>query len=107
MARREPRRRTPKTDRPIAVGIAWYDATQWSKLKQVAADPERLEDTQEEWQRNAEETERGLAARGVVVRRIPIDLDALVAWCRARNKPVDGPARAEYTSFMLRDEMLP
>jgi hypothetical protein len=107
MTRRESRRRSRKTGLPPVVGIAWYDSTQWIKLKQIAADTEQLDNTHEEWKRNAERTERQLAADGMLVRRVPIDVDALVAWCRAQNKPVDGAARAEYTSRIVRGEMLP
>jgi hypothetical protein len=84
------------------VGIGWYDAVQWAKLKQVAVDPERLDDTHEDWQRTAERTERELARDGgLVIRRVPIDVDALVAWCRERGKPVDGPARSAYAAEMV------
>jgi hypothetical protein len=106
MARRESRRPTRKTGLPPVVGIALYDSAQWTKLKQIAADTVQLDDTFEEWKRNVERTERQLAADGMVVRRVPIDVDALVAWCRAQNKPVDGAARAEYTSRIVRGEML-
>ncbi len=95
MARRESRRPTHKTGLTPVVGIAWYDSAQWTKLKQIAADTEQLDNTHEEWKRNVEQTERQLAADGMVVRRVPIDVDALLAWCRAQNKPVDGAARAE------------
>jgi hypothetical protein len=84
------------------VGIAWFDPVQWAKLKRVAADADQLDETHEEWQRNAERTERELATRGLALRRIPIDVDALVEWCRRQNKPVDGAARAEYTSLIVR-----
>ena len=106
MARRESRRRTHKTGLTPVVGIAWYDSAQWTKLKQIAADTEQLDDTHEEWKRNVERTERQLAADGMVVRRVPIDVDALVAWCRSQNKPVDGASRAEYTSRIVRGEIL-
>jgi len=106
MARREPRRRSRKNGLPPVVGIAWYDSTQWTKLKQIAADTEQLDDTHQEWKRNVEQMERQLAADGIVVRRVSIDVDALVAWCRAQSKPVDGAARAEYTSRIVRGEML-
>ncbi len=105
MARRESRRRSSKTSPRLVVGLAWYDCLQWAKLKQIAADAEQLDDTHEQWQRNAERTERHLAAQGMVVRRVPIDVDALVAWCRAQNKPVDGAARVEYTCQMVREAM--
>jgi hypothetical protein len=85
------------------VGIGWYDAVQWAKLKQVAVDAAELDDTHEEWQRNAERTERELArGRGLVIRRVPIDVDALVAWCRERNKPVNGASRSAYAAEQVK-----
>lgn len=62
MARRESRRPTRKTGLTPVVGIAWYDSAQWTKLKQIAADTEQLDDTHEEWKRNVEQTKRQLAA---------------------------------------------
>jgi hypothetical protein len=84
------------------VGIGWYDAAQWAKLKQVAVDAAELDESHDAWQRNAERTERQLAQRGLVIRRVPVEVDALVAWCRARDKPVNAASRAEYTSEVLR-----
>ncbi len=101
MASRNSRLRSRKPAVPAQVGVAWYDAVQWVKLKQIAADPEKMDDTHEAWQRNAENTERELTARGLTLRRVPIDVDALVRWCRAQNKPVDGAARSEYTTLIV------
>jgi hypothetical protein len=97
MARRASRRRSSTTGSPLLVGIGWYDATQWAKLKQVAADATDLDDSHADWQRNAEWTERELSQRGLHVRRVAIDVDALVAWCRERGKPINGDSRTEYT----------
>jgi hypothetical protein len=85
----------------MVVGIAWYDATQWAKLKEVAVDPDQLDETHEAWQRTAERTLQQLSAEGLVIRRIPINVDALVQWCRANQKVIDGKARAEYTSLIV------
>jgi hypothetical protein len=101
MARRKSRRRSPAVGPLQVVGIGWYDPVQWSKLKQIAADAAALDDTHEDWQRNAERTERELSRQGLMIRRVAIDVDALVAWCRARGKPVNGAARAEYTAEMV------
>jgi len=104
MAGRKSRRRPRKADAPRQIGIAWYDPVQWAKLKQVATDADQLDDTHEEWQRNAERLERELSAGGLAIRRVAIDVDALVEWCRGQNKPVDGAARAEYTTLIIRGE---
>jgi hypothetical protein len=82
----------------VFTGIAWYEAEQWEKLREIAADPEQLEDAHADWLRHAEQVERDLRRRGIIIRRIPIDLGALVAWCRRNNRPIDAAARAEFTS---------
>jgi hypothetical protein len=101
MARRKFRPRTAAASPPLLAGIGWYDAAQWAKLKQIADDTAEVDDTYGDWQRNAERTERELSRRGLVTRRVVIDVDALVEWCRARGKPVDGSSRAEYTSVIV------
>src|SRR5689334_8179498 len=101
MAGRNSRQRSRRAGPPMVVGIGWYDAAQWAKLKEVAADPDRLDESHEAWQRTAERTAQQLAAQGLAVRRVPIDVDALVQWCRAHHKAIDGKARAEYTSLIV------
>ena len=81
----------------MVVGIGWYDASQWARLKEVAADSDRLDESHEAWQRTAQE----LASQGLAVRRVPIDVDALIQWCRVHRKAIDGNARAEYTSLIV------
>ncbi|HEV3117214.1 MAG TPA: hypothetical protein VGY58_09190 [Gemmataceae bacterium] len=46
--------------------------------------------------------ERKLRQLGTTARRVPIDVDALVAWCRTQHKAVDANARAEYVNEIMR-----
>jgi hypothetical protein len=101
MARRDSKRRSRKADPATVIGIGWYDPAQWAKLKEIATDPDHLDESHEAWQRMAERTLQELTAQGYAVRRVPIDVDALLQWCRAHNKAIDGKARAEYTSQII------
>ena len=83
---------------PAHVAVAWYDATQWAKLKQVAQDADSLDDSYEDWQRGAERLERDLRRKGIEIQRAYIDVDALVVWCASRQKPINGAARSEYAA---------
>lgn len=83
---------------PTNVAVGWYDAAQWAKLKQVAVDADNLDDSFEAWERNAEGFERALRQKGIEIRRVHIDVDALLAWCQSRNKKIDGKARSEYAA---------
>jgi hypothetical protein len=39
--------------------------------------------------------------RSITSRRVPIDVDALIQWCRVHRKAIDGNARAEYTNLIV------
>jgi hypothetical protein len=81
---------------PVVVGVAWYSPSQWARLRQVSADPGQLEQTYLEWLTTYERTTRHLAAKGLRLRKVPVDVGELEKWCHERNKPNDGDARAEY-----------
>jgi hypothetical protein len=102
MARRKSQPRTGRSQGSMLVGIGWYSRAEWTRLKQVAVDPDNLHDTYEEWVRGAEEAERQIARPGLTLRRVMIDVDSLVAWCAARQKSVDGAARSEYIQELVR-----
>jgi hypothetical protein len=85
-----------------ASGVAWYDREQWQHLRQVAADPEVLEESYDEWVAMAENAIRELEARGMIIERVPVNTTDLVAWCREQDRPVDGSARAEFAAREFR-----
>jgi hypothetical protein len=45
--RRRTRRRYSREYVETASGVAWFDREQWQRLRSVAADPERLEESYE------------------------------------------------------------
>ena len=85
-----------------ASGVAWYDRDQWQHLRQVAADPEVLEESYDDWVAMAEKAIRELEASGMIIERVPVDTTDLVAWCSEQNRPIDGSARAEFAARQLR-----
>ncbi len=100
------KRKKPAVPRPMAhghqpqqpperVGLAWFDEPQYLRLLEVAADREQLHDTYAAWLRGAEALIATLPVKPVIV---PIEIDALLAWCRERGVPLDGAARSEYVA---------
>lgn len=81
---------------------AWYRAEQWERLREVAADQETLGETYEEWVANAERAVREMRRAGIHAEKVEVDVEELLAWCKARNRDVDGEARAQYAAEMLR-----
>lgn len=86
----------------IAVGVAWFDREQWGLLRRVAADREKLDDTFEEWEANARRALANLKSDGVDAKPFEVRISELLQWCAERNLTIDGAARAEYVSFMLK-----
>jgi hypothetical protein len=84
------------------VAFAWYDAQQWARLREIAADPEVLNHTYEDWLKQAEEAVAALRARGVRAEKLPIDVDAAASWSAARGRPFNMSARAEYVAELAR-----
>ncbi len=76
--------------------MAWYRPDQWTLLRALSADRDELEDTYEEWLAAASKQLRELQARGLRVRKIDVEVAALVRWCNQQGRAVDGAARAEY-----------
>ena len=96
------RRRYSKEYVEAASGVAWFDREQWQRLREVAADPERLEESYEAWVAMAERAIRHLEATGMLIERVPVDTEELIAWCKDRTRPIDGSARAEFAARQLR-----
>ena len=76
--------------------MAWYRPDQWPLLRAVSADGASLEETYEEWLAFASQQLRELQARGLQIRKIDVEVAALVRWCNSQGRAVDGEARAEY-----------
>jgi hypothetical protein len=92
-----------KASEKVAVaGCAWYRAEQWERLLEISADRDKLEATYEEWVVNALESLQKMRQAGMRVEKMDVDVEELLAWCRARGLQVDGKARSQYAAEMLR-----
>src|SRR5213593_4552323 len=87
--------------KPVA-GIAWYSSAEWQKLREVAADPDRLENTYQEWLAVLEQAWKKMVAAGIALVKVPVDVSNLTNWCRERNIPIDGKARAQYVTEIIK-----
>lgn len=98
MKHRRPRNPVPAGSQ---VGFAWFTREQWQRLTEVVDDRNELDDTFEQWERNALTTLHDLESRGHSVRKVLVDVETLVAWCRVRGRRIDGTARADYVIALL------
>jgi hypothetical protein len=101
MAKKKPKRRRSEKATTMVVGVAWYAAAEWDRLKEICVDAQKLEDTHAEWLRDAERAVREFEQNGLFVRRVPVAVDALIAWCQSHNCPIDASARAKFAAEMV------
>jgi len=90
-------------DVQIVAGCAWFDEEGWERLREVTADPERLEDDYETWVAMVEKSIRDMRDQGVELEKVLLDVDELVAWCEEQDRPVDASARADLAAEKLRE----
>jgi len=101
MTRRRRRERPQVPSATTQFGVAWYSREDWERLHEVADDRNKLDDTYEDWERQALKMIRDLEAVGQRIQKVPINIEALIAWCRERKCRVDMAARSEYVSYLL------
>lgn len=85
-----------------AVGVAWYRREQWPRLLEISADRDTLEDSYDEWLAHASNTFEFLKRNDLSPIQVDIDTEELLAWCRARNLPVNADARTNYTAGIVK-----
>lgn len=87
----------------VIAGLAWFSEEDWLTLKTSADDRDSLHETYQEWEEDLDRNLERLRGLGYQVRKIPIDLQELYAWCLREGRPVDGRARAEFTTLKVRE----
>jgi len=88
-------------DRTLVVGFAWFDRKQWRRLTEAVEDRNELDDTYEEWEKSALEAVRMIERQGKRVEMVHIEVESLVAWCKAKGYAVNGRSRAEYVTQLM------
>ena len=68
----------------------------------MAADPDILERTYDEWIEMATASLAKMRAAGLFPQKVEIKVDDLEYWCRERGRPIDASARAAFTAECLR-----
>jgi hypothetical protein len=86
----------------VVTGIAWYRRDQWTRLRELAVDADKLEESYEDWLAGAQKTLVQMAIAGVRAQRVDIDIDELARWCRADGRPLDSAGRAAFVASQLR-----
>ncbi|KMO29422.1 hypothetical protein VQ02_29690 [Methylobacterium variabile] len=83
-------------DRPRSVGIAWYEASDYPRIREVMEEAGGLPESYAAWLMSATQVEREVSRSGVAVVRVRLEPDAFLAWCRARGVVPNAKARTDF-----------
>jgi len=86
-----------ENQQPI-ICIAWFRREQWFLLKLKAADSALIEDTYDEWEKEAEKLVQKVIALGQQLYKIDVDVFELEKWCKEKGLPNDSNARSQFAA---------
>jgi hypothetical protein len=96
--KRQRRKKRRERGATTAFAVAWYSPEDWHRLREVAADPEALETTYEEWVATANSAMQEIRKAGLPAEKVEVGVDELISWCDAQGLVLDGRARAHYAA---------
>ncbi|MBB1486941.1 hypothetical protein [Oceanospirillum sediminis] len=82
-------------------GICWIKEEQWQRFIDVADDADMLENSWQEWAEKTEEMIITFAEKGIVVNKVPVDVESLIIWCNERERGINSSSRAEYVTQLM------
>ena len=88
----------------VALGCAWYTREQWALLRAVSVDGDELDADYDSWLSYAEAKLNEQRSQGLNIQKVPIDVDELIQWCKNEAMPLNGKARAAFTTLKLREQ---
>ncbi len=86
------------------MAVAWYRAEDWPRWKAISEDG--MDDTYEEWLKEARQAVLTTSLGGAEVHRVIIEPDQFLKWARSKRKPITGGSRSEYAITTLQNEQL-
>lgn len=82
------------------IGMSWYKAENFDRLRAMFEDGEKLHRTYKEWLVAAETGRRSFEAKGIRVFCVDIDPDEFPKWCKANGLKLNAEARNKYGSHI-------
>ena len=90
------------TDSVQVYGISWFQPEQWERLVEISCDRDQLDDSYEDWNKNANKAIHEFRSQGVTVKKVKLDLEKFLSWCNEEKKQTNGAARSEYVAILMK-----
>ncbi len=84
----------------VIMAVAWYRAEDWQRWQAISVD--KMEDTYEEWLKEAQRFVLEFTRQGNEIQRVVIEPDEFLKWAGNSGKQVSGSSRSEYAALQLR-----
>ncbi|NOX90196.1 MAG: hypothetical protein GXO77_14345 [Calditrichaeota bacterium] len=91
--------------RKSLLGFVWFTREEWEKMHRIAVDPERLENTYEEWKRMVTDAIEEFEAQGYSIVKVSIDVNEFLRWCKVNDKQPDAESRSQFANYKMIDEL--
>lgn len=88
----------------VAIAAAVYVPEHYARLLATAEDATDLETTWQEWYQVLQDTRQKMAALGMYLIDVIVDVDELQAYCQQRGLPNTSSTRAEYAAHLLSEQ---
>jgi hypothetical protein len=85
------------------LGIAWYRREEWEDLKAYCEDRETMEDSYDDWKREATKALHEFQQSGEHAEAVDFNLHEFQKWCTAHNKLPNASSRSEFTAVRLQE----
>lgn len=90
-------------DEATLMAMCWFQKSEWLALKEI--DPESMDDSYEEWLKNANRAISDLRADGAQVKKIAVRVHELQAWCKENRTKPDSPTRSKFAIYKLQQRL--
>ena len=89
------------------IGIFWVRAEDYERFLDICTDRLNLPPTYEEWLSQVNQRLQQFEGRGLNLVKVIVDLDELIAWCRATRRKIDADSRTAYASYKTAIQIRP
>ena len=86
------------TDKDIQFSLCWFDKEQWELLAKI--DPEGVDDSYEEWRKNANKAISDFSTNGQNLVKVSIKVAELQEWCKNKEVEPNSSSRAEFAAML-------
>ncbi len=80
----------------LVVRVPWFSKSQWASVCRESQDPVLTDKAYSTWRKEAKANLASIHRAGIETRKVEVDADTFIGWCREKNRPVTSASLAGY-----------